>query len=152
VSPRKDRIPVVLDTNVLLGFYLSNNPQSANSQVFRLWRTLRRIQLVVSDEIVAEYLEILRRLGVPDVRINRLAERILHRETVTHIKLGGRPTQSRDPDDNLMLATAVAGKVKYLVTNDRDLLDISPTDRKRFKFAIVRPTELLSEIEEKARA
>jgi putative PIN family toxin of toxin-antitoxin system len=107
---------VVFDTNVLVAYYLSQKKDSAASKVFLLWRTRRTLQLVVSDQVVAEYLEILQRLGVPDTRINKLAERIRNRQTVSHTNLGARPTESRDPDDNVMLATAAAGRAQYLVT------------------------------------
>lgn len=150
MSPRKDRTSVVLDTNVLIGYYLSRKKDTANSKVFLLWRTRRRLQLVVSDEVVAEYLEVLRRLGVLDVRIDRLEARIRSRETVSHTNLGALPTESRDPDDNFMLATAAAGKAQYLVTNDRDLLDIPDSAQKKFKFAIVTPGQLLTRLEGKA--
>ncbi|MGB7922018.1 MAG: putative toxin-antitoxin system toxin component, PIN family [Pyrinomonadaceae bacterium] len=150
MSPRKDRTAVVLDTNVLIAYYLSKKKDSANSKVFLLWRTRRRLQLIVSDEVVTEYLEVLQRLGVPQVRINRLEERIKSRQTVNHTKLGARPTESRDPDDNLILATAVAGKAEYVVTNDYDLLDISEPAKKKFKFSIVTPGQFLDRLEETA--
>jgi putative PIN family toxin of toxin-antitoxin system len=149
VSPRKDRTTVVLDTNVLIAYYLSKKKDSANSKVFLLWRTRRRLQLIVSDEVVSEYLEVLQRLGVPQVRIERLAERIRSRQTVSHTKLGTRPTESRDPDDNLILATAVVGKAEYVVTNDRDLLDIPDSVRKKFRFFIVTPSQFLDQLEQK---
>ncbi|HEX8843790.1 MAG TPA: putative toxin-antitoxin system toxin component, PIN family, partial [Pyrinomonadaceae bacterium] len=136
MSPRKDRTAVVLDTNVLVAYYLSKKKDSASSKIFQLWRTRRRLQLVVSEEVIAEYLGVLQRLGVPDVRITRLKERIRRRQTVSHTKLGARPTESRDPDDNLVLATAIAGKVEYVVTNDHDLLDIPSSAKKKFRFSI----------------
>lgn len=83
--------------------------------------------------------------------IRRLEERIRRRQTVSHTKLGARPTESRDPDDNLVLATAIAGKAEYVVTNDRDLLDIPNSARKKFRFSIVTPSQLLSELEEKTK-
>ena len=150
MSPRKDRTGVVLDTNVLVGYYLSRKKDSANSKVFLLWRTRRTLQLIVSDEVMAEYLEILRRLGVPDVRTSRLEEQIRDRQTVSHTNLGTHPTESRDPDDNVMLATAAAGKAEYLVTNDHDLLDVPEAAQKQFRFAIVTPGQLLAKLEEKA--
>lgn len=57
--------------------------------------------------------------------------------TVTHVNLGKRFTQSRDPKDNLFLSTASAGHAKFLVTNDRDLLDIPEAEKKKFKFQIL---------------
>lgn len=142
---------MVLDTNVLVVYYLSKKKDSASSKTFLLWRTRRRIQLVVSDEVVTEYLDVLQRLGVPEVRIKRLAERILSRQTVSHTKLGARPTESRDSDDNLILATAAASKAEYVVTNDSDLLDIPDSARKKFRFSIVTPGRFLSEMEEKTK-
>ena len=143
MPPRKKRLALVLDTNVIVGYYLSRTPQSANARVFRLWRDQRKLQLIVSDEIVSEYLEVLQRLHVEEPRIRRFAERLQRRETVTHIRLGSRFASSRDPDDNIMLATAVTGKAKFLVTNDRDLLDLPEDQQQRFKFEIVRPQEFL---------
>ena len=144
VPPRKQRIRVVLDTNVLVGFYLSRRPASPNGQVFKLWRDRRKLQLVLSDEIEAEYLEVLSRLGVSESQITRLGQRFKRRDTVTRVKLGARTAASRDPDDNLMLATAMAGKVRFLITNDRDLLDLAIGEKRRFKFAVVTPAKFLS--------
>jgi putative PIN family toxin of toxin-antitoxin system len=141
---------VVSDTNVLVAYYLSRRKDSAASKVFLLWRTRRTLQFVVSDEVVAEYLETLQRLGVPDTRIKKLAERICNRQTVSHTNLGARSTESRDSDDNLMLATAAVGRAQYLVTNDRDLLDMPASAQKKFKFVIVTPGQLLARLEEQA--
>ena len=148
MSPRKGRTRVVLDTNVLIGYYLSARKDSANSIVYRLWRTRRKLQLVISDEILTEYLEVLQRLGVPDIRIKRLEERVRRRETVSHVNLGARPEASRDPDDNLMVAIALSGKADFLVTNDRDLLDIPASVRQKYRFRIVSPAEFLELIKE----
>jgi len=148
VPPRKERVPVVLDTNVVLGFYLSRSRLSPNGQVFRLWRDRRELQLILSEELDNEYLEVLGRLNVAPERIARLSRRLKLRNTITRVKLGARPKPSRDPEDNFLLATALAGKASFLVTNDRDLLDIPAIERKRFKFEIVTPRQLLAKLEE----
>jgi putative PIN family toxin of toxin-antitoxin system len=143
VPPRKERVPVVLDTNIIIGYYLSRNPHSANARVFQLWRDQRRLQIIVSDEVIDEYLEMLLQLNVAQKRIDRFAERLEHRATVTHINLGTRPTASRDPDDNIMLAAALGGKAEYLVTRDSDLLDIPDRQKRKFRFEILRPEQFL---------
>lgn len=145
---RKERIAVVFDTNIVIGNYLGKNPKSAIKKIFALWRIQRRLQLIVSNEMVAEYLEILERLNVPTKRIRAFSERIEKRLTVTKVSLGKRSTESRDADDNLILATALVGKASFLVTNDKDLLDISESDKKKFKFRIVTPIEFLKAIGE----
>lgn len=145
---RKERIAVVFDTNIVIGNYLGKNPKTAIKKIFALWRVQRRLQLIVSNEIVAEYLEILERLNVPTKRVNTFLERIEKRLTVIKVSLGKIPTESRDIDDNLILAAALAGKADFLITNDRDLLDISANDKKKFKFRIVSPIEFLKAIGE----
>lgn len=106
------------------------------------------MQLIVSSETAAEYLEILERLNVPAKTINAFSERIEKRLTVTKVSLGKIPAESRDADDNLVLATALVGKADFLVTNDKDLLDIFAADKKKFKFRIVSPIEFLTAISE----
>jgi predicted nucleic acid-binding protein len=41
------------------------------------------------------------------------------------------------------LATALVGKADFLITNDKDLLDIAEADKKKFKFRIITPKEFL---------
>lgn len=145
---RKYRILVVLDTNVLVAFYLGDNPNSAPKRIIWLWRNLRKLQLLVSDQTVDEYLEIFARLNISERQIKSFIERIEKRLTVTKFSLGKIPTESRDVDDNLMLATALAGKADFLITSDKDLLHISGADKKKFKFRIVTPVEFLNAIGE----
>jgi putative PIN family toxin of toxin-antitoxin system len=151
VPPRKRRIPLVFDTNVIVGFYLSRTPGSANQQVFRLWRDLRTIQLIVSDEVLQEYFEVLSRLEVPELLVKRLEARFANRKTVTHVSLGSRPRLSRDPDDNIMIATARSGRADFLVTSDHDLLDIPVREQARLRLAIVTPHEFLTRIKRSTR-
>ena len=148
MPPRKERIAVVFDTNILIAFYLSRNLKSAVRKIFGLWRIHRKLQLIVSEETVAEYLEILERVNIPQKRIDTFLERIEKRLTVTKVSLGKIPTESRDVDDNLVLATALVGKADFLITNDKDLLDIAEADKKKFKFRIVTPIEFLQAIGE----
>ncbi len=104
--------------------------------------------MIVSDEVTIEYLEVLDRLQVEPIRVHCFAERLGRGETTTRVQLGRRFTASRDPDDNLFLATAAVGKAQYLVTNDRDLLDLPPRQRRQFKFEIVMPQQLLARLED----
>lgn len=102
----------------------------------------------MSGEIIAEYLEILERVGIGEKRIERFEEVLETFGIVSKLSLGKIPTESRDVDDNVMLATALAGKTQFLVTLDKDLLQISESDKKKFKFSIVTPVEFLNAIGE----
>ena len=147
MSPRKARIPVVFDTNVIVGFFLSRTRRGANGRVFDAWLIARQLQLIVSQPVIDEYLEIIDRLGIADERKDWFHGRLLSAPTVTRINLGKRFTISRDADDDILLATAHAGRADYLVTNDRDLLDISAAERRVFDFEIVRPVDLLQALD-----
>ena len=125
MPPLKKRIRVVLDTNVVAGFHLSRSGRGADVTVFKHWLVSHDLQLIVSAEVVAEYLEILDRLNVPKRRIGNLRRQIDEFSTVTHVTPGPRPKISRDVDDDAMIAAAIAGRAEFLVTNDRDLLDIA---------------------------
>jgi predicted nucleic acid-binding protein len=64
------------------------------------------------------------------------------------VRLSKRFLESRDPDDNLMLATAHAGKADYLVTNDKDLLDLPCAFQATLSFEICKPASLLAKLAE----
>jgi putative PIN family toxin of toxin-antitoxin system len=136
----------VLDTNVLVGAYLARSRTSPNLAILRLWREARQIELVVSAPIVEEYLELLHRLNVSDALIERFAQRLESRRTVSHVNLGPRMVVSRDPDDDVFLTTAKAGRAAFLVTNDRDLLDIAAKARQGLRFEIVTPRQFLERL------
>ncbi len=108
-----------------------------------MWRNQRRLQLIISDEMINEYLRVLDRLGVPEPMLRNLRSRFETRSTVTWVSPVHEPAAIRDPNDNIVLATAQAGRVKYLVTSDLDLLDLPENLKSRYSFQIVTPAVLL---------
>ena len=142
---RQDRVPVVFDTNVLVAHYLSRRADSACSRLMQLWRQ-RRLQMVLSEPLQAEYLEALERVQVQKPRIERLRQRLRQRATVSLVRLGQTRAVSRDSDDDFVLATAESGKAELLVTNDRDLLDLPKEQQRLFRFRIVTPGAALAEL------
>jgi uncharacterized protein len=84
--------------------------------------------LVVSEPIVLEILDVLRR---PEV--SRLFRTLPGRDPAAilailqaadAVDVADIPAVSRDPKDDKFLATAIAAGAAYLVSEDRDLLDI----------------------------
>ena len=143
---RKERLRAVFDTNVVVRHFISyrkGQKENYNRRVFELWFIKNQIQLVVSPEIIEEFLETMRSvLAVSDESLKRWDGRFLkHRADV--VSLGKRFTLSRDPRDNIFLAVADTGKADFLITNDRDLLDISDEDKRKLKFKIVAPKQFL---------
>jgi len=145
---RKDRIPVVFDTNLFITRLLRTKKNSINQRAFNLWLLRRRLQLVISRPILDEYLGVLAMLGATPQNLARLENHLLTARTATIVDLGKRLHLSRDPDDNKFLDTASAGKAKYLVTRDNDLFDIPKTSLRGVRFQIVSPFELLKKLDE----
>jgi putative PIN family toxin of toxin-antitoxin system len=141
----RHRRKVVIDTNVFVGTFRSLRLDSFNRQVIHQWLVQKQLQLVVSREVIVEYLGIFESvLGFPPERLAAWNQRFHYGERITLVELGPRVFGSRDVDDNLFLSVAQAGQAETLVTNDRDLLEL-PTDvRKRLRFSIVSPREFLA--------
>jgi putative PIN family toxin of toxin-antitoxin system len=145
---RKDRIPVVFDTNLFITRLLRRKKNSINQRVFNLWLARRRLQLIISQPILDEYLGVLAMLGATPQNLARLEHHLSTSKTVTRVNLGRRFYLSRDPDDNKFLDTAYAGKAKFIVSRDADLLDIPKEDLRGMRVQIVSPFELLRQLGE----
>jgi putative PIN family toxin of toxin-antitoxin system len=117
---------VVLDTNSVVSRYLV--AAGIPAQIMTAWR-LQRFDLVVSPALLAEYERVL--------NYERLRRRHgLSPEEVTREIAGLRdaallviPTEvpaviADDPDDDHVLACAVAGEADYIVSGDRHLLTL----------------------------
>lgn len=116
-------VRVVLDTVVLVRALI--NPYGAWGRIVFAWAG--RYRLVISPPLLAEYLEVLSRpeltrkfARLPDRRRD-LLDLLTQAEIVTLVDL---PTFDRDPGDAHVLATAARGGVDYLISGDKDLLDL----------------------------
>jgi len=138
---------VVADTNVFVRNFKSRSNHNPNRRIIRLWLLEKRLQLIVSPELAAEYLEIFARvLGMDAETVDAWRVRLEEDSRCTVVHLTRRYTESRDPDDNILLATALTGRAEYLITNDRDLLDLPDEFQRTLPFAILSPEEFLKEL------
>lgn len=132
---------IVVDTTVLVSALLS--PSGAPARMLRFWEA-DSFELVVSEEILAEYVRV---LAYP-----RIAKRLtLTRESVEELVGAFRqfatlvePDESLrviadDPDDDKVLACAVAGGAEYVVSGDEHLLSLGEYQG----IQILPPAELL---------
>ena len=117
-------IRVVADTNVLAsGLAGYDALESPPALILDAWRN-GRVQLVVSAPILAE---LRRTLAKPyfaqrftTMEIERALHLMRHRSTFIHV-LADVQGIATTPEDDLILATAVAGEASHLVTGDRQL-------------------------------
>lgn len=144
MTKRRRRIKVVIDTNVFVGNFLTRSTRSPNRRVVRMWLIERRLDLALSAEIQEEYLRIFEEiLCFDEQQVEGWRRRFNAPEISRRVNLGSRPRMSRDPADDVFIATAVAAKARFLITNDDDLLKIADADKRRLKFEIVTPAQLL---------
>ena len=111
---------VILDTNILVSMALGGQVGKINDR----WRAGEFI-VVVSEEIVSEYLDILQRpnlhlksrtIAVITGRIYRKAKLVKPEERVSGIQ--------SDPKDDKFLEAAIAGQVDFIVSGDKHLLNL----------------------------
>ena len=145
---KKYRIPVVLDTNSYIIRFLKHKRHGVNRRVYDLWIAERKLQLIVSPPIIAEYIGTLRMLGASEKFLRMRQTRFTAASNVTLINVGKRLSLSRDPKDNVFLETAHAGKANFLITRDHDLLDIPKANLRGFRFKIVTPSNFLQQVGE----
>ena len=145
---RQDRIAVVLDTNVIVRALANSSGLSASARVYRLWLQ-RQIQLVVSAPLIREYLDVLAELGIAPERLAKFEQRLLTRSTVTSVRLSQHILVERDPTDEPILSTAASGPAQYLLTLDKDLLELPGPLKRTLRFQILTPTQFLKAQTEK---
>ncbi|MEK6666418.1 MAG: putative toxin-antitoxin system toxin component, PIN family [candidate division NC10 bacterium] len=115
-------IRVVLDTNTLISALLFSGTAA---RLVPLWQ-FRRITVLVSKEILQEYLRVLAypKFQLGDHEIRALVEEELLPFADT-IRVRRRlAVVRRDPEDDKFLECAGAGRAEYLVTGDRDLREL----------------------------
>lgn len=120
----------VVDTNVWVSALL--NPSGSPARVLEALRG-RQFTLVVSPPMLDELAEVLarpriaRKYGITTDDVRELLD--LLRERAELAVVTGAVRICRDPDDDMVIETALAGKADVLVTRDDDLKAVSPIPR-----------------------
>lgn len=154
-----ETVSVIFDCNVFVQAFL--NPASAAARCFELVRS-GRAQLFVSPPTLEELREVLSRPHIlaflPQAtpgQAESFLEEVLTYAT-TRRSVPEKFRFERDPKDAPYLNLAIAAVAFYLVTRDRDLLDLmtahdaeSKDFRQRFRqIKVIEPEEFLRSVEE----
>lgn len=113
----------VVDTSVLVagvaGFKVRRSVQNPSASFLRDWIERATFTWLVSEDIIAEYKEVLTRLGV---RRNLVGEVInLLGEDAEMVEVRTTGDVSPDPDDNSFCACAEQGRAAFIATlNPKD--------------------------------
>lgn len=113
---------VVIDTNVWVSALL--NPRGYPAQILTALGATR-FNLLISEPLLEELAEVLarpriaRKYGVTLADIEELVT--LLRERGTEVAVTGSVRLCRDPDDDVVLETALKGKADTMVSRDEDI-------------------------------
>ncbi len=110
---------VVLDTNILISAFIFGGKPS---QILSLVLT-DKIQAFTSPVLIAEFFDVVNKklnLSAGELALtkNQIENKFLIVQPKNEIKI------SRDEDDNRVLEAAVEGGCNYIITGDKDLLDL----------------------------
>jgi len=113
---------VVIDTNVFVSSFFGGNPR----KIVDMWKQ-GKLTLCLSKEIVSEYTTVLDRIGLENQKelkeIFSLFARGIH--SVFRGKTPVLKVVIDDPDDDKFIECAVALKAEYIISGDKDLLEVS---------------------------
>jgi uncharacterized protein len=134
---------VTLDTNVLVSAFISKRGHSAD--VLDLIVTFDEITLILSNEILEEFMDVMSRKEVAvrfdysKTDITKFEASIRDVAEIVAVKSSFKAVRE-DPDDDAVVNTAIDGRADYIVSGDRHLREL-----KRFQgVRIVSPRAFLT--------
>ncbi len=120
----------VIDTTVLVSAFLKPNPGGVSFELL-LFAKEGRFELYLSDGILEEvadalmgYERIRRRYRYSDSSIVEYCQNLEELAKLVRKVPEVRGVVARDPDDDMIVACALAADADYLVTRDKDLLSL----------------------------
>ncbi len=115
---RSPKPQIVIDTNVWIsGLIFGGNP----TKIIQLFID-GDVLVIASEELLSELRRKIKQKSPLFLPYLPLLEASI-REKAIFVQLGTQPVDiSRDPDDNKIIETALAGSARYIVSGDKDLL------------------------------
>lgn len=116
---------IVLDTNVLVSATIRNGKPRKLLQA----GISGKYRILSSREILDEFSEVIQRPKFKMTRddVIRIVSALIETVENIHVASDVRAVK-RDPDDDMMINTAIDGNADYIVSGDPDLLDLKKFD------------------------
>ena len=113
---------IIIDTNLWISFLITKDFTKLDEIIFS-----RNGILVFSQELLDEFLEVARRPKFRRFFSAADVEEILETigEYADFVKVQTKIEVCRDPKDNFLLSLSVDGNADFLLTGDKDLLDMT---------------------------
>ncbi len=128
-----------LDTILISAMGWKGNPKKVFDKIIS-----RKVELIISDDQFVEFSEV---LEYPKFQFTE-KQKDKFKSLILEVAIFVKPMEKldvvkKDPDDNMILESAIAGNVDYIVSGDPHLLDL-----KEFrKIKIMNAKEFLEEIQ-----
>lgn len=116
----------VLDTNTLVSAVI-NIQSSVSQEIFQYFKS-EKFVLVISPAVLTELDRVLheerimKRYKLTNKKIDITLNELINLSYVVSENI--KVEVVRDPDDNKIIEAAIEGKASYIVTRDKDLLDL----------------------------
>ena len=131
---KNNPLKLIIDTKLWISFIISNKPTLIDPLLFS-----GEARLLFSKELIAE---IAQTITKPKLKkyfsTNALKEMLSAFEPFTDlIEVKSAVTHCRDNKDNFLLALAKDGKADYLLTGDKDLLELESFGKTKIKTIVL---------------
>lgn len=119
--PKSKPLKLIIDTNLWVSFIISNKQSLLDPFLFN-----EEARLLFSTELITEIQETIKKPRLKKYfGTNALEEMLsIFEPFIDLIQVESIITVCRDTKDNFLLALAKDGKADYLLTGDKDLLDL----------------------------
>lgn len=132
------KIKIILDTNIWISYLISKKNNQWDTLIFS-----DKIQIIYSEKLLNEFIEVTQRdkfrkfisLDDLEVILNFLGDFAIFVENIEK-----KYTLCRDLKDNFLLDLAVTAEADFLVTGDKDLLEIKTLENVK----ILSPTDFIN--------
>jgi len=120
---------IILDTNLWISFLITRDYTKLDELLFN-----RKSVLIFSSELLEEFIEVANRPKFRRFFSQEDIEELVGSidEYADFVQVNTEITLCRDPKDNFLLSLSVDGNADYLLTGDKDLLDL-----KKFRQTII---------------
>ena len=120
--PKSKSLRLVIDTNLWISFLISDRQRRLDSLLY-----LEKVRLLFSAELLDEInITVTKPKLKKYFSANAMEEMLLNLESyIELIEVKSNVKVCRDTKDNFLLALSKDGKADYLLTGDKDLLDLA---------------------------
>lgn len=126
--PENSNLRVVLDSNVLISVFLAETQTQLSTELYRqcaMSDMLYTAEAILEETrgVLLERERIRRRYAYLDEEVEQFIV-LVREDSMVVSELPAVHAVERDPDDDVIVACAIAADADYIVSRDKDLLDL----------------------------